>query len=106
MLHQKHESYKYVLPQKKWVDWLTTRQEKNVTNSKMCILKKMCPKIKKIFFPLVTTFYNFALKIETSWAKRVVKPILESWNAANVIAYVSFIHSLIKTFKNMQCKEE
>ena len=29
----------------------------------------------------MTTFYNFALKIETSWAKKVVKPILELWNA-------------------------
>ena len=51
----------------------------------------------------MTTFYNFALKIETSWAKKVVKPILETSNAANmlpiVIVYVCFIHSLRKSFK-------
>ena len=33
----------------------------------------------------MTVFYNFALKIETSWAKKVVNPILETWNAPNVI---------------------
>ena len=30
-------------------------------------------------------FYNLALKIETSSAKRVVKPISETWNAIDVI---------------------
>ena len=30
MLHQKHESYKYVMPLKNWVNWATTRGEKNV----------------------------------------------------------------------------
>ena len=34
------------------------------------------------------TFNNFALKIETSRAKKFVKPILETWNAAIVIVYV------------------
>ena len=29
----------------------------------------------------MTTFYNFTIKIETSWAKKVVKPTLETWNA-------------------------
>ena len=54
----------------------------------------------------MTAFYNFALKIETSWAKKIGKPILETQNAANdVIVYVWFIHSLIKKFKNMQCKK-
>ena len=46
----------------------------------------------------MTTFYNFALKTETSCAKNVVKPILKTWNAANdVFVYVWLIHSLIKT---------
>ena len=31
----------------------------------------------------MTNFYNFALKIETNLAKKVVKPILETWNVAN-----------------------
>ena len=29
----------------------------------------------------MTTFYNFTLKPETSWVKKVVKLILETWNA-------------------------
>ena len=42
----------------------------------------------------MTTFYNVAVKIESSWPKKVVNPILETWNAANdVIVYVWFIHS-------------
>ena len=54
----------------------------------------------------MTTFYNVAVKIESSWPKKVVKPILETWNAASdVIVYVWFIHSLIKFFKHMQCKK-
>ena len=53
----------------------------------------------------MAAFYNFALKIETSWAEKVVKPILETWNTANdVTVYVWFIHSQIKNIKNMQCK--
>ena len=56
----------------------------------------------------MTIFYNFALEIETGWAKKIVKHILETWNAANdVIVYVWFIHSLIKKkFKNMRWKKE
>ena len=52
----------------------------------------------------MAAFYNFALKIETSWGEKVVKPIWETWNAANdVTVYVWFIHSQIKNIKNMQC---
>ena len=39
----------------------------------------------------MATFYNFAFKIEASLAKRVAKPILETRNANDVIAYVWFI---------------
>ena len=53
----------------------------------------------------MNTFYNFALKRETSWAKKVVKSILETWNA-NVIVYVWIIYSRIKAIKNMQYKKE
>ena len=28
----------------------------------------------------MTTFYDFPLKIETSWAKMDVKPSLKTWN--------------------------
>ena len=49
----------------------------------------------------MTTFYNFALKIGASWAKKVVKPIFETWNTANdVIVYVWFIGFLIEKLKN------
>ena len=35
----------------------------------------------------MTTFYDFAPKIETSWAKMDVNLSLETWNV-NVIVYV------------------
>ena len=72
-----------------WVDWITTRQEKISQPQKWTFWKK-CPKIKKHYFSLMTTFYNFALKIETSWAKKVVKAILENWNATNddIVYYI------------------
>ena len=55
----------------------------------------------------MTITFNFALRIETSWAKNVVKRSLETWNVANdAFVYLWFIHSLIKNFKNMQCKKE
>ena len=44
----------------------------------------------------MTTFYKFTLKIETSWTKKVLKPILGTWNANDVIVYVLFIFSRIK----------
>ena len=93
MLHQKHESYKYVLPLTDWADWTTT---KNITTSKMHILGKSAQKLKKAYFPLLATLYNFSLQIETSWAKKAVKPILEIWNSSDVVVYVWFIYSLIK----------
>ena len=46
----------------------------------------------------MTTLYNFALKVETSWAKKVLKPIMDTWNTNDVIVYVSFVNSRIKTF--------
>ena len=83
-------------------------REEKYYNFKKLHFEKNCPKVKKhIIFPFMTTFYNFALKIETNWAKKVVKPILETWHAVNdVIVYVWFIHSLIKFCKNMQCRKE
>ena len=44
----------------------------------------------------MTTFYNFTLNIETSWAKKALKPIMETWNANDIIVYVWFIYSRIK----------
>ena len=47
-------------------------------------------KIKKHIFPLRATFI-LLIKIETSWAKKVVKSILEAWNVDDTIVYVWFI---------------
>ena len=38
----------------------------------------------------MTNFYNFSLKIETSCAKKVLNPILETWNANDVTVYVGY----------------
>ena len=75
MFHQKRGSNKYVLPLEKWVDWTTTNPEKNVTASKM---RRSTQKLKRHIFPLMTNFYNFALKIEPSWGKMDVKSSLKT----------------------------
>ena len=51
------------------------------------------------------TFYDFALKIETNWAKMDVKPSLETWNV-NVIVYVCYIYSQFKRIKDMKYKKQ
>ena len=40
MFLQKNGYYKFVLTLKIWVDWINTMREKNVTTSKMHILRK------------------------------------------------------------------
>ena len=38
------------------------------------------------------TFYNFTLKIETSWAKKVVKSTVQTWNVNEVtVMFILFI---------------
>ena len=107
MLHQKHESQTAVIPEKHWVDWISTRWEKNVTTSKMNILRERTQKLKnKGIFHFMTTFYNCSLKIETNWVNRVVESILETRNASDVSMHVCFIHSWIKHFKKMQRKKD
>ena len=44
----------------------------------MVYFEKKCPEIKRHVFSLMTTFYNFTLNIETSWAKKALKPIMET----------------------------
>ena len=44
----------------------------------------------------MSTVYNFALKPETSCVKKVTKPILETRNANNIIAYHMFDLFIIK----------
>ena len=53
----------------------------------------------------MTTFHDFALKIETSWAKKDVKPSLETWNVNDVIVYVWYIYSQIKKLKIWNIKK-
>ena len=65
----------------------------------MYIFARSAQKLEKHIFPLMTTFYDFALKIKTSWAKKAVKPTLETWNVNNVIVYVCYIYSQIKKKK-------
>ena len=54
MLHQKHESSKYVLLLKNCVDWITTKREENVTNTKMAHFEKYIEIKKKKKSP----YYN------------------------------------------------
>ena len=67
MLYQKH-----VLPLKNWVDWINYRQEKISQPQKGTFWKKSDQKLKGIIFFHMTNFYNFDLKIETSWSKRLL----------------------------------
>ena len=55
-----------------------------------------CPEIQVTYFPIMNTFYKFLLKIETSCAKKVLKSILEIWNANDVTVYVGFVYFWIK----------
>ena len=53
----------------------------------------------------MTTFYNFALKVETSWAKKAVKSILETSNVNDVIVYIWFIYFWTKKLKICNVKK-
>ena len=64
-----------------------TRKEKKWRNCKNVHFEKKCIHT----FPLITTFYNFTLKIETSWARKVVKLVFETWNVNEIIVYVWFV---------------
>ena len=99
MLHQKRESHKHVLPLKNWADWTTTRQEKNVTTSKIYVLGRSTQKLKNTFFPLWLPSMTLLLKMETSSAKKDVKPSLETWDVNDVIVYIWYIYSQIKKLK-------
>ena len=60
-------------------------ERKKCYNLKNVDFEKKCQNIKKHIFPLMTTFYNFTLKIETSGAIKVIKTILKTWNVIDVI---------------------
>ena len=64
-------SYKYALTLKIGVDWITTRQEKNVTNTKMVQFERKYPEIKKkTFFPLWLPSITLLLKWKLVELKR------------------------------------
>ena len=46
----------------------------------------------------MTTFYNLNLKTETTWAKKIVESMLETWNVNDFIMYVWFIFFQIKKY--------
>ena len=63
----------------------------------MYMLRKKARKFEKIIFlHFIAIFHNFAFKIETSWAERVVQPILETRNINDVWMHVYFTLSDIK----------
>ena len=39
----------------------------------------------------MATFYNFALKIGSSWTKKIDKSILETWNVSDVIVCLVYL---------------
>ena len=49
----------------------------------------------------MTTFYNLTFKTETSWAKKVVKSILDTWNVSDVIVYVWFLKKICNVKKKI-----
>ena len=79
MLHQEHEATTAIIAAnyhwKNWVDWICAMRDK------MTRPQKRAWKLKNIaFLHFMTTFHDSTLKIETGWAKNVVKPISEPRN--------------------------
>ena len=48
----------------------------------------------------MTNSYNFTLKIETNWAKKFLKTILETWNVIDLI-----VLSMVYLFPDKKCKK-
>ena len=70
--------------------------EKKNSNLKNVHFEKNCPNVQiHIIFLFHDSFNNFSLKVETTWAGSVVKPISETRNSNDVIMFVWFIHSPI-----------
>ena len=58
----------------------------------MGILRKLAESLKKVLFlHFMTTFYNFALKLEKNWAEIVVKLNLETKNTNDASIYVCMV---------------
>ena len=68
--------------------------EKKYHHLKYVHFQETNQKLENIYLHSRTTFHNFALIIQTSWAETIAKPILENM--------LGFIHSWMnKTKKNM-----
>ena len=66
------------------------------------ILRKSAWKLKNLlFFHFMTNAYNFALKIETNWAKSVVEPNSKSRNANDVVVFLVY-----SFFEKEECEKE
>lgn len=64
--------------------------------------EKKRPKVKNLlFFHFMTNAYNFALKIETNWAKSVVEPNSKSRNANDVVVFLVY-----SFFEKEECEKE
>ena len=63
-----------------------------MSQPQICTLwDKLDQKLKNIAFSyFMIIFHNLNLKIETGWALRVDKPILETTNVTDVYMYVCF----------------
>ena len=89
IFHRKHEPYAFQLSLIKlcWLNKYLMR--KNV--AKKLHFEKKHPNVgkkKKNNIFLHIAFYNLTLKVDTSWAARVVWPILETTNANDVCMYI------------------
>ena len=95
VLHQIQKFFRYLLSLKNWVGWIRTKRKKN-SNLKNVHFEKNCPNVQiHIIFLFHDSFNNFSLKVETTWAGSVVKPISETRNSNDVIMFAWFIHSPI-----------
>ena len=108
MLHQKHESYRYVLPLKNWNDFISTKRE-NLKTSNFSIWVKKSKLRNILVLHIMTTLHNFALKMKTNWAEIVAKPIPETMNT-NVVSMLGSFNLGLKVLKrynvrtnNSQC---
>ena len=80
---------------KKPADWIRTRQENKRQNLKNVHLEKKGLKVKKDLFFHFMAICNFALKIETSLPKRVIKPISETRKTYKILVHLSLIFSFL-----------
>ena len=102
MLHQKHESYRYLLPQKSWVNWITTRQEKMTQSQKYAFWE--VPTNYNACFSMWLPCTTLLLKQKPVELKRSFSPF---WKLEiPMMLLCMFGLFLKKKFKNTPCKKE